>query len=188
MKESLKNIEGYENFRNECTFFKCSTEYPGWTGEDGYFIITALSQNELQEKYPEMLKAMQPCFLVTDSMKEAWRRYYRNEQKYLWRAKNRDVNYEMVEKMATGNESMVNCHQEDEIEQHLMIESALDFLTEKQRQRVVLYYFGGYTHREIAEMEGIKRQVVERSVQSALKKINFYFNGGAFCPFPLVNK
>ena len=44
-------------------------------------------------------------------------------------------------------------------------------LPPKQRERLVLYFFEGHTYREIGDMEGCSYQVVQRSINSALKKI-----------------
>lgn len=43
-----------------------------------------------------------------------------------------------------------------------------------QRRRLVLYYFGEFTYRQIAEMEGCKYQTVQESISAALKKLKIY--------------
>lgn len=40
-----------------------------------------------------------------------------------------------------------------------------------QRRRVLLYYFGGYTYEQIAEMEGCKHPAIIKSVATAEKNI-----------------
>ena len=44
-------------------------------------------------------------------------------------------------------------------------------LPEIQRRRVLLYYFGGYTYEQIAQMEGCKYPAIIKSVAAAEKKI-----------------
>ena len=44
-------------------------------------------------------------------------------------------------------------------------------LPEKQRQRLILYYFGGLTYEQIAEVEGCQHQTVQESVCAALKNL-----------------
>lgn len=47
------------------------------------------------------------------------------------------------------------------------LHQAIAQLPEKQRRRLVLYYFGEYTYEQIAEMEGCKFQVIARSIKTA---------------------
>ena len=48
---------------------------------------------------------------------------------------------------------------------------AIAQLPEKQRRRLVLYYFDGCTYEQIAEMEGCKYQTVQDSIYTALKNL-----------------
>ena len=61
----LRDVEGYAEFKAECDFFRCEEEYPGWTGSERYIIISNLSEEELNAKYPLVLAAMRP-FLIAD--------------------------------------------------------------------------------------------------------------------------
>lgn len=45
-----------------------------------------------------------------------------------------------------------------------------------QRRRVLLYYFGGYTYEQIAEMEGCKHPAIIKSVASAEKNIKKFLS------------
>ena len=58
--------------------------------------------------------------------------------------------------------------------QHLQNErlhKAIATLPEKQRHRLNLYYFGGLTYEQIAEMEGCRHQTVQESICAALKNL-----------------
>ena len=51
---------------------------------------------------------------------------------------------------------------------------AISRLTEIQRRRLTLYYYGELTHQQIADIEGCAREVVTKSIKKAicnLKKI-----------------
>ena len=48
---------------------------------------------------------------------------------------------------------------------------AIAKLPEKQRSRLVLYYFGDFTYEQIAEMEGCAFQVVAKSIKAAEKNL-----------------
>lgn len=58
--------------------------------------------------------------------------------------------------------------------QHIQIEKlhkAIATLPEKQRKRLILYYFGGLTYEQIAEREGCKHPAVIKSVSAAIEKL-----------------
>lgn len=49
--------------------------------------------------------------------------------------------------------------------------AAVNELSVKQRRRLLLHFTDGMTHREIADMEGVNRASVSRSIDAALKKL-----------------
>ena len=55
------------------------------------------------------------------------------------------------------------------------LRQAIAKLPEKQRSRLVLYYFGDFTYEQIAEMEGCSKRAVKFSVDIALKNLKKYF-------------
>ncbi|WP_283610607.1 sigma-70 family RNA polymerase sigma factor [Faecalispora anaeroviscerum] len=52
---------------------------------------------------------------------------------------------------------------------------AIATLPEKQRRRVVLYYFNGLTYEEIGQLEKCQKTRVKKSIDRALSKIKKYF-------------
>ena len=54
---------------------------------------------------------------------------------------------------------------------HQKLHKAIAQLPHIQRRRVLLYYFGGYTYEQIAEMEGCKHPAVMKSVATAERNI-----------------
>ena len=51
------------------------------------------------------------------------------------------------------------------------LHQAIAKLPEKQRRRLVLYYFGEFTYEQIADMEGCTIMPVKRSIDAAIKKL-----------------
>ena len=51
------------------------------------------------------------------------------------------------------------------------LHQAIAKLPEKQRRRVVLYYFREFTYEQIADMEGCTIMPVKRSIDAAIKKL-----------------
>ena len=68
---------------------------------------------------------------------------------------------------------------EDHVYRRMMyqeLHKAIAQLPEIQRRRVLLYYFGGYTYEQIAQMEGCKYPAIIKSVSAAEKNIKKYFS------------
>lgn len=55
---------------------------------------------------------------------------------------------------------------------------AIARLPEKQRRRLVLYYFGEFTYEQIADMEGCKFQVIARSIKAAENNLKKFLMWG----------
>lgn len=68
---------------------------------------------------------------------------------------------------------------EDHVYRRIMyqeLHKAISQLPEIQRRRVLLYYFGGYTYEQIAEMEGCRHPAVIKSIAAAKEKIKKYLS------------
>ena len=68
---------------------------------------------------------------------------------------------------------------EDTVFRHIeseMLHKAIATLPEVQRRRLLLYYFGNMTYREIAELEGCKHPAVMKSVKAAIETLKNYFS------------
>lgn len=62
--------------------------------------------------------------------------------------------------------------------QHIQSEKlhkAIATLPEKQRHRLILYYFFGMTYEQIAEKEGCKHPAIIKSVSAAIEKLKKFF-------------
>lgn len=55
------------------------------------------------------------------------------------------------------------------------LHKAIDMLPEVQRRRLRLYYFGGNTYDQIAQMEGCTKMAVKFSIDIAIKKLRDKF-------------
>ena len=58
------------------------------------------------------------------------------------------------------------------------LRQAIAKLPEKQRRRLILYYFGDFTYEQIAEMERCSHPAVMKSISSALKKLKNFLSDG----------
>ena len=83
-------------------------------------------------------------------------------------------------------EETLNCRAADPlepVEDHVFrrllygeLHKAIAQLPTTQRRRLLLYYFGGYTYEQIAQMEGCKHPAIIKSVSAAEKNIKKYFS------------
>ena len=60
------------------------------------------------------------------------------------------------------------------------IKEALAILPAEQRQTVELAYFGGYSHREIADMIRVPLSTVKGRMRLAMEKLHSYLQGRGF--------
>ena len=63
---------------------------------------------------------------------------------------------------------------EDHVYRRIMyqeLHQAVAQLPDIQRRRLLLYYFGGYTYEQIAEMEGCKHPAIIKSIRAAEKNL-----------------
>lgn len=91
---------------------------------------------------------------------------------YRGKARYRRKNFE--EWAETTDERRMAYEFEDVLLQMNEVSNALDRLTAKERGRLVKHLFLKYTFQEIADHEGVRKQSVEESVSTALKKIRSY--------------
>ena len=67
---------------------------------------------------------------------------------------------------------------EDHVYRRMMyqeLHKAIAQLPEIQRRRILLYYFGGYTYEQIAQIENCTKRAVKFSVDAALKNLRENF-------------
>ncbi len=77
---------------------------------------------------------------------------------------------------------------EDEAERKLInntLINALETLKEKQKKRIVEYFFYDKTQQEIADKEGVNRFAIEKSISLGLEKIKKYFEKRVSKQYPL---
>ena len=53
---------------------------------------------------------------------------------------------------------------------------AISRLPEIQRRRLTLYYYGGLTHQQIADIEGCAREVITKSIMKAIRNLKNFLD------------
>ncbi len=159
-----------EQFKQECLVISVKDEYPDYTGTEKWIIITDLSDDELMSSYGSMLVDYSPYIKLSVRQGKPIIIFHRNEDKHRKRRKL----YESLLPDCDGEDELYSkLAQEDFVSQLVMsdyIRKLLEALpTEKQRRRIVLHYIFGFTAVEIAEMENVSSQAVDKSLHAGIR-------------------
>lgn len=164
------------NFNEIHRIFKVldfANEYPNSNDDIRYIIITSMSQEELAY-ISNILALYSPYIIVDESFWNVHKEYLRNERKHKWRNKHKNVdnssdpNFEIRHPELTSNS--LEDYIMNEFDRQALYEM-LNNLSDKQRRRIILYYFYGYTKTEIAKIENVGRKSVEDSINDGLKAL-----------------
>lgn len=171
----MENNTLLEQFKDECEVIEFKYEYPGYVGYEQYGIITDLSESELTEKYKDLIKDYSPYMILDSNYKNARDEYRKNDKKHNWRASNTiDIyNYEDGE-MELFHPELIGISTEDcviDANEKAQLYVAIRALNEKQRSRIISYFFLGMTSYEIAEVENTTHQAVLYGLEGAIKKL-----------------
>ena len=174
MKEN-KTITLEEQFAEECEVIDLRYEYSGYTGFEKYAIITGLTEEELYEKYAELIQGYKPFLLLTPDFGEVRDEFRRNEKKHQMRA------IRSVDAFSYDDEVITAFHPElitgdftlqlIERELYAEIKTLVNKLPEKQRRRIEQYYYENKTLREIAEIEGVHYSNIKHILDNAIKNL-----------------
>ena len=171
----MENNTILNKFKGECQVINFKYEYPGYTGEVKFGIVTDMSEKELICKYGEILGDYSPYILLDRSYAKIRKKYKKNERKHQWRIENTYdcFGYEDGE-IENYHSELIGENAENQYLQKLandVIYTALNKLPIKQRERIIKHFFYGMSLRKIAETEQSHFTSVEESIQAGLKKL-----------------
>ena len=191
--------ERKELFKTECKvvnleyeYKSCDEEHKGCVGDTKWAIITDLSEEELKEKYADVIQPFTPFVLLTLEQGEIIKEFTQNEDKFRKRQLNNEDIFgydEGISEIFHNEIATPDYWQEqDEIETRKhrealldLLDKALHTLTSTQRRRLYAHLVEGKSSRTIAKEEGVNYSKVDKSIAAGIKKITKFFkNGGAF--------
>lgn len=169
----ISTLENYDRFKEKCRFFRLEDEYPGWTGDEKYGIITDLSNDELLKEFSVIMKALSPYIILNKDYENVRRESISNEKKFEYRRHNCDCLFGVDEETEYHHESLIGTDFAEAFAEADSLREALDCLTELQRSRIEKYYFLGMTCREIRDSEGngATSRAILYSIQASLSKM-----------------
>ncbi len=167
-------------FALECKAINLSYEYDGYTGEERYAIITALSETEMLDKYADILDYYAPYVLLTEEQGAAIIEHQNNEAKHRMRNLRSghafDINDGEFEEhhpeFAVCEDIIEKIELQNQIRQ---LREAIATLPEVQKRRLVKYFFEGRTYKQIGAEEGVDYTSVRESIAVAIKKLKKFF-------------
>ncbi len=177
-----------EEFQNECKVINLKYEYEGYIGVEQWAIISALTEKELFEKYPEIVKQYMPFVLLSNEQGQAIYEFRRNESKFYKRSLNNEDAFGYDDELIGifHSEVVVPSFVEQKITEEYeenryqlkmkLLDKALSSLTEKQYKYLIARYVANKSAREIAKEEGVAHQVIDRHLNAAVKKIKKVFS------------
>lgn len=80
-----------EQFKCDCKVINLSYEYPGYTGDEKWAIITDLTEKELIEKYDEIISSYKPFILLSSLFGSVRADYQKERNGVVFRHNQRDI-------------------------------------------------------------------------------------------------
>lgn len=169
-----------EEFAAECKVINLRYEYEGYTGKERYAIVTELPEKEFDEKFGEVASEYVPYLLLSPEQGEAIIEYQNIEAKYRMRNLRYGHAFDISDgefeehhpELAVETDPVEEIVLQDNIQK---LREALCNLSEKQKQRVIQYFFYGKTFKQIADEEDLSAPAVKESIDSAIKKLKKFF-------------
>ena len=114
------------------------------------------------------------CMEISRQLFEAFDQFERDDLSYMNEMDNHYAVYEVSHPLAQKHVSQHNESIEESIGRTLWINDALSKLSSKQRRRLVLYYYHGFTYEQIAERERCTIRAVVKSIKSAERLLKIF--------------
>ena len=150
-------------------------EYPGFTGDTNWAVVSDLSEEELVKMFGGQLGCCSPYLILSLEEGEILGDFNRNEDKHAKRQARSGEAFGYEEGMSESvHEELVSDTFLDDILRDLDIKKlrgAMDLLPKVQRRRVDLYYLQSMTLAEVAAAEGVNINAVNKSIKAALKAL-----------------
>lgn len=162
-------------FKKDCKVINLNKEYPEYTGNEQYALISELTEKEIISMYSEQIIKYIPFLVLPKEFGEARSTYLKNEDKY----RKRKIRTESIFGI---DEKTEICHREFQVDDILTViikESealsekqrlfkGIQNLTDIQRERLIMHCVQGMTEREIAKELGKGKTTIHESIESAL--------------------
>lgn len=137
-------------------------EYPGYTGNEIWMIITDLTEDQLMD-IREIREIMHLAVVVSTEAGCVMRQFENSERKYRKRRRSEISLDDLTDDM--------NLPVTDSCFEYGWLYEVIEMLPEKQKRRILDRYINGLTAIEIAEADGCDRRAVSKSISKGLTKL-----------------
>ena len=176
----MENIRN--TFEEDCKIINLKYEYPGYIGEAKFGVITALSEDELEQRYSDQLGEYRPYIVLSPAFGEIRAEFVRNEKKYFMRQQRSesyfgfDENTELLHpEIALPDILTEMISSIDSKEEIKKLYAAMSLLSESEKERIIRHFCLGMTERKIAQLEGKSKNAIHQSLTAGIKKLKDFF-------------
>ncbi len=166
------------NERKEYELINLEVEYPGIKGEVKWAVVSELSLETLMRTYRE-LHVYSPVIWLSPAEGETFKEFHKNEHKHeaRWKRSYENDGYEDSETETKYYGQLVNdIDGESTISNEYQdLKQAINKLPEIQQRRCKLYFYHGFTEKEIACLEGVDQAAVSRTLSKAINNLKKLF-------------
>lgn len=167
-------------FENDCKVIDLSLEYPGYTGKENFAIASDLTEEEIWNKYSNIVINVSPFILLSKEHGEIIRVYHREQERLIKSDKRHLDIYGYKEGRTEKYGDEVIYGYEDSLQKYLTeeiktdiekrVHKALGSLNSIQRRRLAKALIDKKSSRKIAKEEGVNYSTVDKSINAAIKK------------------
>ena len=189
----MENIRN--TFEEDCKIINLKYEYPGYIGEAKFGVITALSEDELEQRYSDQLGEYRPYIVLSPAFGEIRAEFVKNEWKNDKRQLRHDSCFGFDENTELHHQEIVVQDplyelilSEERAERNSKLREGLLLLSETQRRRIIQYFVLSKNLMEIAAQEGKSLSTIHESICSALKKLKKFYETPEKNTSPSPNK
>jgi hypothetical protein len=159
-----------EAFKRDCRILRMKQEYPGYSGDILWIVISDLTEEQILEMYPQEITPYTPFIHMTKTMYEPIADFENNRLKFFYRERNHGDGYGYEDGLFERFHLEVASNPDD-VDLRFDIEHGLSQLADVQRRRIIKHFYLGMTYTEIAEEECASRQAVTKSIDTGLRML-----------------
>lgn len=138
-------------------------------------VVTDLTETELQILFKEEIKSYSPHLILSVEQGKAIFDFHRNNAKFKWRYRHKEICGLSEEVMSIYAEDVYSLAETKSALSHIIhndaLIQALDSLTRKQKNRVIMHVIDELTEREIGVLENVDHKSIHESISVALEKL-----------------
>ena len=164
-------------FQDVCRVVNMKHEYPGYTGEIKWIIVSDLSEAQLNDLYPKEMKEHSPYIYMTRLEFRPIVESHSNDRKHEMRMANSYDAYSYEDGTFESFHPELVVHPFDGMD-YEELHIAIKKIPSPHQERLIKKFFYGMTIIQIADEEGTTKQAVSKSINKSLALLKKYLQNG----------